>query len=246
EKLKKPQSSSLCVLRGMGGHCLLSPYKRGEDLLRSDRCQSRERAAHGHSFKKKTFITAPMDFKAFGEESSEGDAEDLDSVKALTEKLKLQTRRPSYLEWQERVQSRPWTEGGSADGPGSVGETLSVPATVRSESSELVVRNICGFDTIDDALEFLRKELREMQVQDNRLARQLIRLRGEIHRLKVEQVCDRHKEMLDDATYELEECGEESDLLCDIPMKAAFALSTPLKHLGLTKMNINSRRFSLC
>lgn len=87
---------------------------------------------------------------------------------------------------------------------------------------------------------------REMQVQDNLLARQLIRLRAEIHRLKVEQVCHRHKEMLDDATYELEECGEESDLLCDIPMKAAFALSTPLKHLGLTKMNINSRRFSLC
>lgn len=85
-----------------------------------------------------------------------------------------------------------------------------------------------------------------MQVQDNRLARQLIRLRVEIHRLKVEQVCHRHKEMLDDATYELEECEEESDLLCDIPMKAAFALSTPLKHLGLTKMNINSRRFSLC
>ncbi|KAG8013564.1 hypothetical protein GBF38_022004 [Nibea albiflora] len=130
-----------------------------------------------------------MDLKEFGDESSEGDTEDLDNVKALTEKLKLQTRRPSYLEWQER---------------------------------------------------------REMQVQDNRLARQLIRLRGEIHRLKVEQVCDRHKEMLDDATYELEECGEESDLLCDIPMKAAFALSTPLKHLGLTKMNINSRRFSLC
>lgn len=87
---------------------------------------------------------------------------------------------------------------------------------------------------------------REMKIQDNRLARQLIRLRVEIHRLKVEQVCDRHKEMLDDASYELEECEEESDLLCDIPMKAAFALSTPLKHLGLTKMNINSRRFSLC
>uniref|UniRef100_A0A3Q0SZA9 Family with sequence similarity 167 member B n=1 Tax=Amphilophus citrinellus TaxID=61819 RepID=A0A3Q0SZA9_AMPCI len=168
-----------------------------------------------------------MDFKEFGDESSsssEGDTEDLDSVKALTEKLKLQTRRPSYLEWQERVQSRAWTERNSADGPGPGGH------------SEVVVGGICGFDTIDDALEYLRKELREMQVQDNRLARQLIRLRGEIHRLKVEQVCHRHKEMLDD----------ESDLLCDIPMKAAFALSTPLKHLGLTKMNINSRRFSLC
>ncbi|XP_034433057.1 protein FAM167A [Hippoglossus hippoglossus] len=192
-----------------------------------------------------------MDFKEFGEESCEGRAEDLDSVKALTEKLKLQTRRPSYLEWQERVESRPWkesfpadTETGSPDSAG--GQAVSVPVLLRNENSELVVRNICGFETIDDALEFLRKELREMQVQDNRLARQLISLRGEIHRLKVEQVCDRHKEMLDDATYELEECGEESDLLCDIPMKAAFALSTPLKHLGLTKMNINSRRFSLC
>lgn len=100
-----------------------------------------------------------MDFKAFGEEPSEGDAEDLDSVKALTEKLKLQTRRPSYLEWQERVQSRPWTESSSADGPDSGGEVVSIPATVRNENSEVVVRNICGFETIDDALEFLRKEL---------------------------------------------------------------------------------------
>ncbi|XP_005799241.1 protein FAM167A-like [Xiphophorus maculatus] len=187
-----------------------------------------------------------MDFKELGADCSEGDTEDLDSVKALTEKLKLQTRRPSYLEWQERLQSRPWTDRSPTDCPDSAEGDVSMPTILRNDNSELVVRNICGFDTIDDALEFLRKELREMQVQDNRLARQLIRLRGEIHRLKVEQVCHRHKEMLDDATYELEECEEESDLLCDIPMKAAFALSTPLKHLGLTKMNINSRRFSLC
>ncbi|KAM3870848.1 protein FAM167B [Diretmus argenteus] len=187
-----------------------------------------------------------MDFKELGggDDVSEGEPEDLDSVKALTQKLKLQTRRPSYFEWQERLQSQPWKGDGSGTSPDPEGP--GVPVLLRDENSELVVRNICGFDTIDDALDFLRKELREMQVQDNRLARQLIRLRGEIHRLKVEQVCHRHKEMLDNATYELEECGEESDLLCDIPMKATFALSTPLKHLGLTKMNINSRRFSLC
>ncbi|XP_034015717.1 protein FAM167A [Thalassophryne amazonica] len=177
-----------------------------------------------------------MEFREFAEDACVGDTEDLNSVKALTEKLKLETRRPSYQEWQERVQSRPWK-----DNP-----ELGAPTALRNDASDLIVSNICGFDTIDDALEFLRKELREMQIQDNLLARQLIRLRSEIHRLKVEQVCHRHKEMLDNATYELEECGEESDLLCDIPMKAAFALSTPLKHLGLTKMNINSRRFSLC
>lgn len=97
-----------------------------------------------------------MDFKEFGADSTEGGAEDLDSVKALTEKLKLQTRRPSYLEWQERLQSRPWTDGNAADSGGEVG---SIPAVSRAEDSELVVRNVCGFDTIDDALEFLRKEL---------------------------------------------------------------------------------------
>ncbi|KAG7466011.1 hypothetical protein MATL_G00160250 [Megalops atlanticus] len=195
-------------------------------------------------------LTAPaMEFKELGgEEDSGGETEDLDSVKALTEKLKLQTRRPSYLEWKERLQSRPWKEEATSQcSPAETEENDANPLQVLGDGdSDREVRNICGFDTLDDALDWLRKELREMQLQDNRLARQLIRLRAEIHRLKVEQVCHRHKEMLDDATYELEECGEESDLLCDIPMKAAFALSTPLKHLGLTKMNINSRRFSLC
>lgn len=100
-----------------------------------------------------------MDFKEFGDDSSEGHTEDLDSVKALTEKLNLQTRRPSYLEWQERVQSRPWKENCSAGSPDSGGQVVSMPAILRNENSELVVRNICGFDTIDDALEFLRKEL---------------------------------------------------------------------------------------
>uniref|UniRef100_A0A3B3U2I5 Family with sequence similarity 167 member B n=1 Tax=Poecilia latipinna TaxID=48699 RepID=A0A3B3U2I5_9TELE len=94
-----------------------------------------------------------------GADCSEGDTEDLDSVKALTEKLKLQTRRPSYLEWQERLQSRPWMDRSPADCPDPAEEDVSMPAILRNDNSELVVRNICGFDTIDDALEFLRKEL---------------------------------------------------------------------------------------
>ncbi len=139
----------------MGGHFFISPYKGGEDLLRSHR----PAANPASEFPGSALISEPMDFKEFGEESSEGDTEDLDSVKALTEKLKLQTRRPSYLEWQERVQSRPWTGSFSADGPDSGGQVVSTPATQRNDNSEVVVRNICGFDTIDDALEFLRKEL---------------------------------------------------------------------------------------
>ncbi|NWV52791.1 F167A protein, partial [Daphoenositta chrysoptera] len=99
---------------------------------------------------------------------------------------------------------------------------------------------------VEAALEWLRTELREMQALDQRLAQQLMRLRARLHRLKVEQACHQHKEMLDDATFGLEGCEEDSDLLCNIPPKAAFLLSTPLKHIGVTRMNINSRRFSLC
>ncbi|XP_076834559.1 protein FAM167A [Brachyhypopomus gauderio] len=176
-----------------------------------------------------------------GAERCDGATEDLDSLKALTEKLQLQTRRPSYLEWKERLEKRPWTH----DAHPGIGAETRADRPDRGGSAN-AVRNICGFGSVDEALEWLRGELREMQLQDNRLARQLIRLRVEIHRLKVEQVCHGHKEMLEHAAFELEECGEDSDLLCDIPLKAAFTLSTPLKHLGLTKMNLNARRFSLC
>lgn len=85
-----------------------------------------------------------------------------------------------------------------------------------------------------------------MRLQDQQLARQLMRLRNEINKLKIEQTCHLHQRMLNDATYELEERDELSDLLCDFPVTNAFSLSAPLKLIGVTKMNINTRRFSLC
>ncbi|XP_009877320.1 PREDICTED: protein FAM167B [Apaloderma vittatum] len=130
-----------------------------------------------------------LKFKELGEEEPTWEEESLDSVKALTAKLKLQTRRPSYLEWEARVRGQPWR---------------------------------------------------------SRTPGELMRLRAQLYRLKVEQACHQHKEMLDDATFGLEGCEEDSDLLCNIPPKAAFLLSMPLKHIGVTRMNINSRRFSLC
>ncbi|XP_060703321.1 protein FAM167A [Hemiscyllium ocellatum] len=170
----------------------------------------------------------------------------LSRVKALTAKLNLQTRRPSFAEWQQKLESEPWKSGESwqvQSGPGSDSKiTLSQGV---SRNNDISLTSICGFASIGEALEWLRKELREMQSSDHQLARKLICLRREIHRLKVEQICHQHKEMLDDVTYGLEECEEESDLLLDIPLKAVFSLSTPLKHIGVTKMNINSRRFSL-
>uniref|UniRef100_A0A4W4F8L3 Uncharacterized protein n=1 Tax=Electrophorus electricus TaxID=8005 RepID=A0A4W4F8L3_ELEEL len=81
---------------------------------------------------------------------------------------------------------------------------------------------------------------------DQQLARQLMHLHSDVNKLKIEQTCNQHRKMLNDATFELEEHAEMLDLLCDVPVSSGFSLSTPLKLIGITKMNINSRRFSLC
>ncbi|NXH38113.1 F167A protein, partial [Dicaeum eximium] len=176
-----------------------------------------------------------LEFKELGEEEPRWEEENLESLKALAAKLKLQTRRPSVLEWEARVRGQRW----GAPSPGGAEQSPGHPQQQRDGG-------VGGFATVEAALEWLRTELRAMQAQDQRLAQQLMRLRARLHRLKVEQVCHRHKEMLDDATFGLEGCEEDSDLLCTIPARAAFLLSTPLRHIGVTRMNINSRRFSLC
>lgn len=82
-----------------------------------------------------------LKFQAVGEEEEENEEEEsLDSVKALTAKLQLQTRRPSYLEWTARVQSQAWRKAQAGPSPGGPGA-------------------ICGFNSVDAALEWLRREL---------------------------------------------------------------------------------------
>ncbi|XP_014989585.3 protein FAM167B isoform X2 [Macaca mulatta] len=158
-----------------------------------------------------------LKFQAVGEEGEEDEeGESLDSVKALTAKLQLQTRRPSYLEWTAQVQSQAWRRAQAKPGPGGPGD-------------------ICGFDSMDTALEWLRQELREMHAQDRQLAGQLLRLRAQLHRLKMDQACHLHQELLDEAELELE-----------LEPGAGLALAPLLRHLGLTRMNISARRFTLC
>ncbi|XP_003415509.1 protein FAM167B [Loxodonta africana] len=159
----------------------------------------------------------PLKSQAVGEEDEKDEEEEsLDSVKALTAKLQLKTWWPSYLEWTAQVQSQAWHRAQARPGPGEPGA-------------------ICGFDSVDSALEWLRQELREMQVQDQLLAGQLLRLRSQLHRLKVDQACHLHQKLLDEAELELE-----------LEPGAGLALASPLRHLGLTRMNISSRRFTLC
>ncbi|XP_055041372.1 protein FAM167A [Misgurnus anguillicaudatus] len=176
----------------------------------------------------------------------------LRTLKALTEKLRLETRRPSYLEWKARVEAQN-SKGlavsqGSSELERSVGLKSSgkPQRNITNAGNSLTTRTLGEFGNIDEALVWLRKELMEMRIQDQQLARQLMRLRGDIHKLKVEQTCHLHQRMLNDATFGLEERDELSDLLCDGPVTPGFGLSSPLRLIGVTKMNINSRRFSLC
>ncbi|XP_061280998.1 protein FAM167A isoform X2 [Bos javanicus] len=179
----------------------------------------------------------------------------LRSLKALTEKLRLETRRPSYLEWQARLEEQTWPfprpaaePRGSAEEEPSLLRTRALrphpPPNGRANQDDGTppTGKLEGFESIDEAIAWLRKELMEMRLQDQQLARQLMRLRSDIHKLKIEQTCDLHRRMLNDATYELEERDELSDLFCDAPLASSFSLSAPLKLIGVTKMNINSRR----
>ncbi|XP_060677250.1 protein FAM167A [Hemiscyllium ocellatum] len=181
----------------------------------------------------------------------------LRSLKALTQKLRLETRRPSYLEWKAKLEGKDWKSSKLEDQglimtkkPGEEPSNFKKTQRQFSGSSvsdgNLTSGKLSGFENMDEALSWLRKELTEMRLQDQQLARQLMRLRSDINKLKIEQTCHLHQRMLNDATYELEERDELSDLFCDFPVTNAFTLSAPLKLIGVTKMNINSRRFSLC
>ncbi|MEQ2203775.1 hypothetical protein XENOCAPTIV_003529 [Xenoophorus captivus] len=174
------------------------------------------------------------------------------TLKALTEKLRLETRRPSYLEWKARLEAESFKESHigkfqlqeERDGEPVTNKEAVASSDKNQRKQPLGVLN--GFENVDEALSWLRRELTDMRLQDQQLARQLIRLRSDINMLKIEQTCHLHRRMLNDATFGLEEKDEMSDLLCECPVTPGLGLSAPLRLIGVTKMNINSRRFSLC
>ncbi|XP_051501911.1 protein FAM167A-like isoform X2 [Myxocyprinus asiaticus] len=176
----------------------------------------------------------------------------LSSLKALTEKLKLETKKSSVLNWRAQL-------GAMLAQSHKFSEALAVPSKAQEQRSSDPLKRAkpllstgvfhgetqMGFENIDQALEWIRKELVEMRLQDQQLARQLMRLRSDINNLRIVQTCNQHRKMLNDATFELEERDNMSDL-CDVPMSPGLGFSTTLKVIGVTKMNINTRRFSLC
>ena len=88
------------------------------------------------------------------------------TLKALTEKLRLETRRPSYLEWKARLEAESFRESGTRKGPiqeepegkrrDTLEETVVKSDVIRCKLPSGVLK---GFGNIDEALRWLRKEL---------------------------------------------------------------------------------------
>lgn len=104
-----------------------------------------------------TSAMALVRFKELGEDELNLEEENLDSVKALTTKLKLQTRRPSYLEWKAHVQSPSWRNGLQAGALKTHLEKQGEEAV--GEEAQGPLKSVCGFPTIGMAFEWLRTEL---------------------------------------------------------------------------------------
>lgn len=95
----------------------------------------------------------------------------LSSLKALTEKLKLETRKPSYLDWRAQLEamlahsnrdSEPAAVPGDPEKQRTAGPVKwmkpSPGVSVVHEGRQLS-GNTLGFGSMDQALEWLRKEL---------------------------------------------------------------------------------------
>uniref|UniRef100_A0A8B9J7W7 Family with sequence similarity 167 member Aa n=1 Tax=Astyanax mexicanus TaxID=7994 RepID=A0A8B9J7W7_ASTMX len=174
-------------------------------------------------------------------------------LKALAERLQLEPRRPTHFDVRAQLETlrAKSLEASVTAKEGQLQSRSSLKwskssLTAKHQGQRHPAESLKGFGSIGEALELLRKELKEMRVQDQQLACQLMRLHSDLNKLKIEQTCNQDRKMLNDATFELEERDEMLELLCDGPVASGFSLSAPLKLLGITKMNINSRRFSLC
>lgn len=81
----------------------------------------------------------------------------------------------------------------------------------------------------------------ELQRQDESLARQFICIRDDMQKLKMQRTQQAYNDMLDDAQSVLDE-NEQFENVCDEHLTLD---KNPLHTLGITKMNLTERRFSV-
>lgn len=158
------------------------------------------------------------------ENNDSGVCSGMAQLKATTARLKLVTRRPSYVAWQAQIQQRP--------------KNLISQENLTNDILTEERKN-----WITNAFQWITEELTDMRHQDQDLARQLLSIRQEIQRIKLNMSCEYHEDMLTDVQLEMEELEELSEICDQLP---PVINDNPLRHLGVTRMNISARRFSTC
>ena len=80
-----------------------------------------------------------------------------------------------------------------------------------------------------------------MRQLDDSLARQFVALRSDIQQTRLQHSTWAVEDMVDEAQWTLAE-NEELEHVCDVPRKLG---RSPLLTVGITKMNLTERRFSV-
>ncbi|XP_063406398.1 protein FAM167A-like [Mytilus trossulus] len=151
---------------------------------------------------------------------------DLEVLKAKTAQLKLKTRRPSYVAWKQQF---------------TCGRISLTKSSIYAHDNDPLTEDAAN--RIDSSLEWIRKELVEMRLEDQSLAKKFLKLRSDIHKLKLKWSCKEHEAMIEDTQDDIEDV-QALQMICDRPLEPLR--SEHLRKFGVTKMNIASRRFSTC
>ncbi|CAL1546059.1 unnamed protein product [Lymnaea stagnalis] len=196
---------------------------------------------------------------------------DLAKLKATATRLRLSTRRSSYLAWLEdhfpKGELVPNSTNNFSEKPhkDETDKRSGMSMIVHDKLDDIGVNDHqanadvsfiseCkprGLDQltrertekIEESLRWIKDQLQMMKDDDQVLARKLLHLYQDIHRVRLSRSCQEHREHLDEIRSDLEESNEFSNVL-DLPRTCL--LDGPLKHLGVTRLNINARRFSTC
>lgn len=102
-------------------------------------------------------------------------------------------------------------------------------------------------ENLQRSVDWLREELLTMKQQDQDIARQLISIRLEIQRLRLQHSIVTNKAILEDVAQDADDERAFPYNHCELPEYLRLPGQVPahLRHLGLTKLNISNRRFSL-
>ncbi|XP_071941934.1 protein FAM167A-like [Antedon mediterranea] len=155
-------------------------------------------------------------------------------LKFVAKKLNLATRRPSYMKWLEDLKKPALA-------------SYDKNCENRKETKAYGERK----REVEEGISWLKSELMLMRQQDQTLAQTLLSLRAEINEMRLQMSCNEHKEIIEDVRLSIVDEDETASDYNDLattdrpPNFCEMDHERPLKTLGVTRMNLRARRFSL-